>query len=329
MSDRATLNALLLAKIEATEGTDAAPAAATDAIQLLSWFDPSGDMTMQKQRDSAIVGASFQGLPPLKGTAFIGTWSKNLYFRGPRNGLLISTSNLPDFDPYMQAAGLSATIVNTGGSESVTYKPVSSSLKSITEKMYIDGKLRSMFAAKADINFSIEAGGPLEMAVATTGLYQQDSDVALPTGAVFGTTDPPIADSTLGFTINSFSAGVFRKFTFGTGNKIESTRMSMNAATGGLAAPKIRNRNIPFTLMLEEELVAGADFEGWRKSNTTLAIGWTLGTVQYNKANFTAPNAKIEKVQVSDDSGTQVITVSGHLWDSVPAANDAFSLKNF
>lgn len=329
MSDRNTLNALLVAKIEATEGTDATPVPATDAIQLLTWFDPSGDMTMQKQRDSAIVGASFQGLPPLKGTGFIGTWSKNLYFRGARNGLLLSAANLPDWDPYAQAAGCSVTIVSTGGSESATYKPVSTSLKSLTEKMYVDGKLRTMLAAKADINWSLEAGGPLDMTVATTGLYGQDSDVALPTGAVFGTTDPPIADATIAFTINSFSTGVFRKFTWGTGNKIESTRGSLNATTGGLASPKIRNRSIPFTLVLEEELVAGADFEGWRKSNTGLAIGWTLGGTQYNKGNFAAPNARIEKVQVSDDNGTQVITVSGHLWDSVPAANDAFALKVF
>jgi hypothetical protein len=330
MSDRATLNALLLAKIETTEGTDASPAAATDAIQLIDWFDPSGDMTMQKQRDSAIVGASFQGLPPLKGTGFIGSWSKTLYFRGPRNGLLISSSNLPDWDPYAQSAGLSATIVATGGSESVTYKPVSTSLKSITEKFYVDGKLRTMLAAKSDINWSIDAGGCLEMTVATTGLYQQDSDVTLPSGAVFGTTDPPINDTTLAFTINGFSTGVFRKFTWGTGNKIESGRGSLNAATGGIAAPKIRNRTIPFTVTLEEELVATADFEGWRKSNTPLVIGWSLGgSVQYNRGLFAAPNARIEKVQVANDNGTQVITASGHLWDSVPAANDGFSLKVF
>jgi hypothetical protein len=329
MSDRATLNALLVAKIETTEGTDATPVPATDAIQLINWFDPSGDATIQKQRDKAIVGNSFQGLPPLKPTGYLGTWSSLFYARGSRSTTAFSSSNLPDLDPYYLSSGLASTLVTTGGSESVTYKPASVSLKSITEKFYVDGKLRSLLAAKTDLSFSLEAGGPLEVTAARTGLYQQDSDVALPAGAVFGTADPAIADTTITFTINSFTAGVFRKFTWGTGNKIESSRGSLNAATGGLTAPKIRDRTIPFTVTLEEELVATADFEGWRKNNTTLAISWTLGTVQYNKHLFNAPNARIEKVQVADDNGTQVITASGHLWDSAPAANDAFSLKVF
>jgi hypothetical protein len=330
MSDRATLNGLLLAKLETTEGTDAAPAAATDAIQIMGWFDPSGDAKFQKSRDMAMVGNSFQGAAPLKPTGYIGTWSHpTIYFRGPRNGLLISTVNLPDFDMFMQSAGCSDTIVATGGLESVTWKPISTAIKSITEKFYVDGKLRSILGAKSDINFSIEAGGPLELAVSTTGLYQQDADIAMPTGAAFGTTDPPIADSTLTFTIGGFTAGVFRKFSWGMGNKVESGRGSLNAATGGLAVPKIRDRKIPFSVTFEEELVATIDVEGWRKANTGLVLSWTLGTVQYNKANFAAPNAHVEKVQVADDAGTQVITVSGFLWDSAPGANDAFSLKNF
>ena len=329
MSDRATYNSLLVAKLEATIGTDSTPVPATDAIQLLDWFDPSGDATIQKQRDKAIVGNSFQGLPPLKPTGYVGTWSSLFYARGPRNGLLISSSNLPDLDPYYISSGLSSTIVTTGGSESVTYKPASTSLKSITEKFYTDGKMRALFGARTDLQFSLEAGGPLEVTAARTGLYQGDSDVALPAGAVFGTTDPAIADSSISFTIDSYSAGVFRKFTWGTGNKIESGRGSLNATTGGIAPPSLRDRMLPFTCAFEEDLVATKDAEGWRKSNTPIAISFTLGTVQYNKHLFTAPLAKVEKVQVSNDNGTQVITVSGHLWDSVPANNDAFSLKVF
>jgi len=330
MSDRATLNGLLLAKLESSEGTDASPAAATDAIQIMDWFDPSGDAKFQKSRDTALVGNSFQGLPPLKPTGYIGTWSHpTIYFRGPRNGLLISSTNLPDFDCFMQAAGCSDTIVVTGGSESVTWKPASTSLKSITEKLYVDGKLRSLFGAKADINFSLEAGGALELAVSTTGLYQGDSDVAVPSGAVFGTTDPPINDATVTFTIDGYSAGVFRKVTWGMGNKVESGRGNLNAATGGLAVPKIRDRKIPFSVTLEEDLVATKDVEGWRRNNLGIAVGFTMGSVPYNRANFAAPNFHVEKVQVTNDSGTQCITASGFLWDSTPGANDAFALKNF
>jgi hypothetical protein len=331
MSDRATLNALLLAKNETTVGTDAAPVAGTDAIQLIDMIDPSGEYVFQRMRDKALVGNGFQGLSPLKPSGPLATWTAKLFPRATRSTTAISSVNLPDPDPLLMAAGLGATLVTTGGSESNTYKPASTALKSATVYYYVDGKLRKLLGARTDVDFSVEAGGPLEMTAKITGLYQGDSDVAMPASPAFGTADPPITDATIAFTIGGYATGVVRKFTFGTGNKIESNRGNMNAATGSLATPSIRDRQIPFSVLIEEELVATIDMEGWRRSNTGIAIGFTIGATQYAKWNFAAANARVESkgVKVQDSNGTQLLLLSGHLYDSAPGANDAFALKAF
>lgn len=328
MPDRATMNALLLAKIETTEGTDAAPVAATDAIQLIEPFEPTGEMSLQRMRDKALVGVGFQGIPPTKGTGFITNWPSKFYLRGSRNTTAFSAANLPDTDPYMMAAGCAGTLVVTGGSESITYKPAASGLKSITEYYYVDGKLRKHLAAKADITMSVEAGYPIELAVKRIGLYQADTDVAIPASPAFGTADPPIADASIAFTIGGFATAIARKFTMSFGNRIEQ-RPSLNATTGGLSFPKIRDRAIGWTLLLEEELVGTIDMEGWRRSNTGLAVSFLQGAIQYNKAQFNAPNARVEKIKVQDSGGTQMLLLEGHLYDSAPGLNDAFSLKQF
>jgi hypothetical protein len=167
--------------------------------------------------------------------------------------------------------------------------------------------------------------------VKATGLYQGDSDSAVPASPAFGTADPPITDSTISFSIGGYATAVVRKFTWGTGNKIESGRGNLNATTGALATPSVRDRQIPFTVLVEEELKATKDMEGWRSGNTAVAISFTIGTIQYNKWLFTANNARVEGkgVKVQDGNGTQLLLLSGHLYDSTPGANDAFTLKAF
>ena len=67
------------------------------------------------------------------------------------------------------------------------------------------------------------------------------------------------------------------------------------------------------------------DFENLELSNAVNALSFTIGATQYNKCTWSAPNARIESVAKSDDNGTQLIKLSGGLYDSTAAANDAFS----
>lgn len=325
MADRATNLGVLLAKAETTDGTDAAPVVATDAIQVLEPLEPSGSFAFKTPRDKLVDGASLQASPPLNPKGRMATWQNTLHVRGNRTAVAYSASVFPDIHPYMIAAGYAATVVLTGGSESYTYKPAATGLLGCTEYYYVDGKLYKILGAKADIDLDFAAGGPLVATLKRTGLYQPPTDVALPTivASSYGTAVAPVADS-VALTIASFSAGIIRSFKMGTGNKI-AQRANANAA-GGLSTHRIRERKFTWELVLEDELVATKDFENLELTNAVNALSFTIGGTQYNKFTWSAPNARIEAVSKADDNGTQLIKLSGGLYDSTPAANDAVSL---
>lgn len=326
MADRATNIGVLLAKAETTDGTDAAPVVATDAIQVLEPLEPNGSFAFKTPRDKLVDGSSLQASPPLNPKGRIATWPNTLHVRGNRTTIAYSAApaGMPEIHAYMIAAGYAATVVLTGGTESYTYKPAAISLLGATEYYYVDGKLYKILGAKADIDFSLDAGGPLIASLKRTGLYQAPTDAAVPTivSSSYGTAVPPVADS-LALTIAGFAAGIIRSFKMGTGNQI-AQRANANAV-GGLSTHRIRSRKFSWEIVLEDELVATKDFENLQLTNAVNALSFTLGATQYNKLTWTAPNARIEDVAKSDDNGTQLIKISGGLYDSTPAANDAAS----
>lgn len=326
MADRMTNVAVLLAKAETTDGADSVPIVANDAIQVLEPLEPNGDFAFRSPRDKLVDGPSLQASPPLSPKGRMANWQNTLHMRGNRTTIAYSAAaaGTPEIHPYMVAAGYSATVVLTGGSESYQYKPAATSLLGCSEYYYVDGKLYKILGAKADIDFSMDAGGPMVCTVKRQGLYQPPTDVVVPTivSSSYGTAVPPVADS-IALTIAGFSTGIIRSWKMGTGNQI-AQRANANAA-GGLATYRIRSRKMTFTIVLEDELIATKDFENLQLTNVLNALSFTLGTTQYNKLTWSAPNAHIETATKSDDNGTQLITLTGGLYDSTPAANDAAS----
>ncbi|MFL5481137.1 MAG: phage tail tube protein [Gemmatimonadaceae bacterium] len=326
MSDRNSVIGVLLAKAETTDGTDAVPVVANDAIQILEPLEANGSFAFKTPRDKLIDGAAIQASPPLSPKGRMATWPNTVHFRGNRTTIAYAATPAatPELHPYMIAAGCSSTLVTTGGSESYTYKPASTGLLGATEYYYVDGKLYKILGAKAEIEFALDAGGPLVASLKRTGLYQAPTDAAVPTivASSYGTAVPPVADN-IALSIAGFSAGIIRSFRMSTGNQI-AQRKNANAP-GGLATHRIRTRKITFEIVLEDELVGTKDFENLQLTNAVNALSFTIGATQYNKCTWSAPNARIEDVAKSDDAGTQLIKLSGGLYDSTPAANDAFS----
>lgn len=323
--DRNTMLGLLLAKVENPEGTDAAPTAASNAIQILEPLEAGGEHVFKHARDKLVVGTAIQASPPLTPKGLVGTWSGNVHVRGTRAGTAYAANNLPELDPYWQAAGFAATLTTTGGSEKVVYTPAATGLKSITEYYYIDGRLKKLLGAKADIDLSFDAGGPIVAALKRTGLYQTPTDVAMPASPVFGAAIAPVADN-IAFTIDGYSAGILRKFSCKLGNGIKQ-RPNANV-TGGLSPHKIRERKIVVEVTLEDELASTKDFESMRDTRASFAMSWFLNASQYNRFRFTAPNGIIESVKPGNDNGTEISTLTIGVFDSTPGANDAVAFSH-
>jgi len=323
MTDRLTMDALFLAKVESASGTDATPTAAANAIRVYDVFDPKGDFKYKTARDHVLRGTNRSALAPLTPSGRMGSWTVKVYGRGSQTTTAFSSSNLPEADALLQACGLSQTVVVTPGAETVTYGLLSSGLKTASCYSYVGGRLRKALGSVANLSLSWKAGGPIDYSFGIQGLYQAPSDAATPSGAVFGTSVGPIADgATVSFA--GVSTLIVREFEFMTTNTIVE-RSQANIA-GGMAYPRATYAKPTFKMVIEDPLGATLDLENLQKTVAANALSWTIGAVQYDTAHFSAPAAIIETYDAANDNGIPVATIGGVLAPSTDTTTDNFSL---
>lgn len=321
--DRNVRIGLCLAKVETTIGTDAVPTATLNSLLITDPLpDPGGTFAVKTERPKAITGY-IQPLPQLIMQGRYATWPLKCQARGTRDGLKYQASDLPDFDPLMQAAGLSSTVGGGVGTETVAYAPLSTGLKTTTLYYYVDGKFSKLLGASvSSVSMDLSSGGPLMLDFTVEGLYQGQVDQAFAGPGTFGSTIPPTIDNAA-FSLFGYSGGIVRSLKIHIANETTGARLALSSATG-IVAPRVRSRKIEFTCVIENELQATKDFEAVQIANTLGTISWTQSGTQYNKIAFTAPAAQIHDVKYGNDKLTEIATITGQLFDS--AGNDAFTL---
>jgi hypothetical protein len=312
------------AAVEATSGTEQA-IANTDAIALLEPLSPAPSPGSQVDRPSLVQGSTLNSGRGLRPSAFAGDWPLQVHVRGTRNGAAYAAGNLPDLHPLWLASGFSATLVTTGGSESVTYRPAATALPTATCYYYQDGILHKLIgAAGSSLDLSWDAGGPIVAAVTMRGVAPAATAIALPAGGVFGTSLPPVVEN-VAFTLGGSDIGILRRFQLSIPQTV-STRLSANAP-GALAPMRVRKRTITATVTVEEDTLAVRDWEGLHRAQTRLAAGWLLGAssgvAQYNRVGCSMPAVAVRSVARSSDNGTAIVTLGLELSDSTAEANDA------
>lgn len=322
-TNRNRLESLLLVKVETTDGVDATPVVATDYMGVLEAFDAQADFAFRTARNHPVVGAAIQPLPPLKPKGRVYTAKSTIHVRGNKTGATYNSVGpvVPELDPWLQAAGLAGTFATSQW----TYKPAATGLKSVTEYKYTDGKLQKAVGVKADVTLTLAVGGPLVAEVSRTGLYSGTSDSALPSLASAAGTSVAAPGDQVTLAIGSYSIGIVRSAKIALGNQIRQ-RGNLNA-TGALAPFVIRERQPTWEVVLEDPTISEADFEGLAVAQTGQALSFAVGATAFvDKCQVTLANARIDKVQLSDDQGTQLVTLSGGYYDSIPGANDALAL---
>lgn len=314
------------AKVEAVSGTEEAIANA-DAIAILEPLSPAPQPGSQVARPNLVQGLTLNSGRSLKPSAFAGDWALQAHVRGTKNGAAYSGANLPELHALWLASGFSATVVTTGGSESVTYRPAASALPSATCYYYQDGLLHKLIGAVgSSLDLSWDAGGPIVAAITMRGVAPVVTAVAVPAGGVYGTSLPPVVEA-VSFQFAGTDAGIIRRFQLSVPQTV-STRLSANAV-GALAGMKVRKRAINATIVLEEDTLAVRDWEALMRAQTRQAASWALGAAggaaQYNRVNCTMPAVAVQSVERSNDNGTAVVTIGLELSDTTPEAADAFT----
>jgi hypothetical protein len=309
------------AKLEGTPGTEATIVAA-DAIALIEPLSPAPAPGSQVARPNLVQGLTLNSGRSLKPSAFAGDWPLQAHVRGTKNGAAYSVTNLPELHPLWLASGFSATVVTTGGSESVTYRQATTNLPAVTCHYHQDGILHKLIGAVgSSLDLSWDAGGPIVAAVTMRGVAPVAAAGTPPASPVFGTSLPPVIEG-VNFTYGGTDVGILRRFQLSIPQTV-STRLSANA-TSALAPMRIRKRAISATLTLEEDTIATRDWEGLMRAQTRNAAAWSLSSpAQYNRVGCTMDAVAVQSVARSNDNGTAIVTLTLELCDSTPEAADA------
>ena len=316
----------VLMKAEASYGAGVTVAAGTDGFLVMEQPDV-GLLFAHEGTRRGTRGPMNQGIARVAKSGL--HCNPTLIHEAAGFGAAYSASDLPSCHIPLVAAGLAATVVVTGGSETVTYAP--GTAVSLGCEIYTREQMYDITHGYCDM--SIEADGP-DVPVwlfPLWGVLAQPTEVAVPSITSYNVIVPP---KSTGVTLNigDYTAGVVRSWGFALNRQI-TPRLDSNAADGH-AGFHLGGIDPILTVVIEAEVFQASPFHAAAALNpyqlaaaaTGLAVSLTLGSVQYNKWTLAAAQAQMEVI--TDDADNDVATweLAFKCVPSAPHLLDGFSL---
>lgn len=284
---RKTRNTLVLAKLETTQGTDAAPSGAADALLAIDPAVPRYSFNnIDRNIQRGFLGASEQ----LVGVA---TVQLEFGFELVGSG---TAGTPPAWGRLLQACGM-AQVVAAGSH--VTYNPVSTGFQSLTIYYYADGALHKALGCMGNAQFTLDDNGIPLARCTFTGLYGGVTDAGSNPAPTLTAWQTPQVVSTENSGLVTFggtlSAGVIsggttycsRGISFDLGNQVNYTSM-----LGPCSGVDIADRATTGSLVLDLTAAAEAAAFASVKANTTTTVGLQHGTTPGYRVSLVAPKAQ-------------------------------------
>ncbi len=182
----------VLAKIEATYGTDAAPVFGTDGVRVLErvWSASGYEHAFANER-AAASNASLIELQPAQPAGRIRNFQLTWDARG--TGAAYTDPTTLEASPLLRACGLGETIVTTASSESVTYAPIDTGLESCTIWIYAGGMLFKYVGCVGTVSVPATPGISSRMVFDMSGIMVVNPAAAALPAIVYDATTPPLA----------------------------------------------------------------------------------------------------------------------------------------
>ncbi len=294
-----TRNQLLLAKVETTEGVDALPTAASNAVLT----EPVGATPDVQKIASSVVRASISAAKERLGRKKV-SFSITAEVRGSG-----TAGTAPDFSPLLQACALKETVDNTLGSEKVEYRPVSSSAeqKSVTIYFHYDGKLIKATGCRGNARISMQPGEIAKIEFELQGSLSGESDAALPSDAVHNLTEPPVAEEG-GVKLGTFEGAVVKSLGLATGNEL-ADRLDINSP-GGLKSVMVVSRDPSLELEVEATPESVHAWWGNYTGRVEETVSAQIGTVAGNRFKLEVPAACLKDGAGSPRDSGGIVTYS-------------------
>ena len=289
-----TRKKFLLAKIEATYGTDPSPVAGTNAIQVTN-------LEVTPIESDNVQAASYQG--------FIGNSTRGTLVANKRVSVTFevelggsgTAGTAPAFGPLLQAAGMSEVVVS---STSVTYAGVSSSFSSATLYCFYDGTRHKITGARGTVTFNMTAGQFPTASFQFIGIYNAPDGTAASTFTV--------ANQAAALEVNDTNVTTCT-FHGVTSTRLESIDLALNNAltykeTASSQEVLITDRAAGGTAVIEAPVIGTTDFFAKAVASATGASTIVIGATGGNIVTLNAPQTDITGCSYGDTNG--VISLS-------------------
>jgi len=293
-------NTVILAKAEATVGTDASPTGSADAV-LVSDMSITPLDANNVSRD--LVRGYFGGSEQLVATASVKvSFTVELAGSG-------TAATAPQWGDLLLGCGTAEALLTTPNR--VEYTPISSTLKTLTIYYYDDGVLHKLLGAMGNCKLSAKVGERPTLQFDFVGLDGGIS-AASASATLSAWKTPPtmtkanVVDITLGCT---YSAGALSGGTVYASTGLELDLGNTVAYTALLSSDRIdlSNREVTGSTQLDLTAANEVSFMATVKANTTQSLGLTIGTAAGNKIIIHAPAVQILNPSKQELNGTRLI----------------------
>jgi hypothetical protein len=276
----------VLAKIETTSGTDAAPTAAANAVRVVGIPVIEYGYLEPGERDDVQTGTLLISDRASPAGRF-GRIPITIEIAGA--GAAYSASVAPQADVFLRGAGFGRTLVTTGGSESILYTTLDEGNETFTCWFYTGRKLIKMVGCVAQpTNISAEATKRGLMAFNVMGRIAVDpTEVALPALTLSGVI-PPLCHSAaanIGGWLSSAGSDPLVLRSAVIAPTTATPERPSAGATDGHAGYAITDRTVEQTMVVEVPTLPSFDpFAQSKVTGPTLPTSaWQVGTTQYNR----------------------------------------------
>lgn len=273
----------MLAKIESTYGTDAAPSASVDGVRGIGsiWNGINPEWAFENLREdthsNSLIGVA-PGTP--KGRIVSFTYTVQLMGAGAQYSS--STPVRPECDPLVMSCGFARTHTD-GGSASIDYDLADTGHASSTVWLYAGGKLWKLTGVRGNMTYRPQAGGLGEVQFDLMGfLSTTPTEVAVP-DITYSTVVPP-ANVAMGLAVNPGSSWTPRtaEVTIATGH----TLVRLDDVNGADGIEQFALSRTQPTCEFQARSVDLSDYSAWTlaASRTVQTIDMVLNsTVQWNR----------------------------------------------
>jgi len=304
-----TRKRLILAKAEATYGTDPTPTGSANAILVRNLeITPLQSDIVQRELIRPYLG-NYEQL--LAQTRVQVTFEVELAGSG-------AAGTAPAYGPVLKACGLSETVVAT---TSVTYAPVSTSFSSVTIYFYQDGIRHIVTGARGTFTLNGQVGAIPTIAFTMTGIYNAPTDTALATPTYANQATPLIFKNgnTTSFSAFSYS-GALQSIDLNLGNEIVYREL-----IGGTKEVLITDRKPAGTMSIEAVLLATKNYFTVSTGSATGSVSFQHGTTAGNIATLTMAQSDLADASYAELNGIAMLNLP-YVATPTAAGNDELSL---